>query len=106
MHIFILSTISVLQLLQISQIYFSPEFQTSTPDNTIGSGTASPERGITPLPLPQPELDNETLRSGLRDFIQELRDAQKERVTALHTQQKYCMYHDMWCEVFLVYFVE
>lgn len=40
----------------------------------------SPERGDTPLPLPQPELDPDTLRSDLRDFLQELREAQRERV--------------------------
>ncbi|KAG7252127.1 hypothetical protein CRUP_001415, partial [Coryphaenoides rupestris] len=51
----------------------------STPDNTFGSGAISPERGDTPLPLPLPELDPEALRSGLRDFLQELRQAQRER---------------------------
>lgn len=35
------------------------------------------------MPLLQSELDSETVRSGLRDFLQELRDAQKERVTGL-----------------------
>lgn len=52
----------------------------STPDNASGSGAVSPERGDTPLPLPHLELDPETLRSGLRDFLQELRDAHRERV--------------------------
>lgn len=32
------------------------------------------------LPLLQPELDPDTLRSDLRDFIQELRETQRERV--------------------------
>lgn len=54
------------------------EFRGSTPDNTLGSGAVSPERGDTPLP--QSELDPDSLRSGLRDFLQELRDAQRERV--------------------------
>ena len=40
----------------------------------------SPERGDTPLPIPLPELDPETLRGRLRDFLQELREAQRERV--------------------------
>lgn len=59
------------------------EIRGSTPDNTLGSGAVSPERGDTPVPLPQSELDSETVRSGLRDFLQELRDAQKERVMGL-----------------------
>lgn len=61
-------------------VFFFTEFQVSTPDNTLGSSAASPERGNTPLPLPQPELDPDTLRNDLRDFLQELREAQKERV--------------------------
>lgn len=32
------------------------------------------------LPLLQPELDPDALRSDLRDFIQELRETQRERV--------------------------
>ncbi|MEQ2179070.1 hypothetical protein GOODEAATRI_020816, partial [Goodea atripinnis] len=53
------------------------EFRGSTPDNTLGSGAVSPERCDTPLP--QSELDPDFLRSGLRDFLQELRDAQREK---------------------------
>uniref|UniRef100_A0A673XCW3 Ciliary rootlet coiled-coil, rootletin n=1 Tax=Salmo trutta TaxID=8032 RepID=A0A673XCW3_SALTR len=57
----------------------------STPDNTLGcSRPISPEQGDTPLPMPLPELDPETLRCGLRDFLQELREAQRDRV--LHGQ--------------------
>lgn len=48
----------------------------------------SPERGNTPLPLPQPELDPDTLRSDLRDFLQELREAQRERVIELRRLRK------------------
>lgn len=48
----------------------------------------SPDRGDTPLPLPQPELDPDTLRSGLKDFLQELRDAQKERVKELQARKE------------------
>lgn len=66
----------------------STEFRVSTPDNTLGSGAVSPDGGETPLPLPQLELDSDTLRSGLRDFLQELRDAQKERVTELQTTKQ------------------
>lgn len=62
-------------------LFIFTEIRVNTPDNTLGSGAASPERGNTPLPLPQPELDPDTLRSDLRDFLQELREAQKERVT-------------------------
>lgn len=66
----------------LTTLYFIfKEFRVSTPDNTLGSGAVSPERGDTPLPLPQPELDPDTLRSDLRDFLQELREAQRERVT-------------------------
>uniref|UniRef100_A0A8C7GH56 Ciliary rootlet coiled-coil, rootletin n=1 Tax=Oncorhynchus kisutch TaxID=8019 RepID=A0A8C7GH56_ONCKI len=55
-------------------------FGGSTPDNTLGcSRQISPERGDTPLPMPLPELDPETLRCGLRDFLQELRDSRRER---------------------------
>lgn len=32
------------------------------------------------MPPAQPELDPDTLRSGLRDFLQELRDAHRQRV--------------------------
>lgn len=55
-----------------------------TPDNTVVLRPVSPERTDTPLPVAPPELDPETLRSGLRDFIQELREAQRDRVTC-HT---------------------
>lgn len=64
------------------------EFRGSTPDNTLGSGAVSPDRVETPLPLSLSELDPETLRSGLRDFLQELRDAQKERVNNLQSTKK------------------
>uniref|UniRef100_A0A3P9BZZ5 Ciliary rootlet coiled-coil, rootletin n=1 Tax=Maylandia zebra TaxID=106582 RepID=A0A3P9BZZ5_9CICH len=47
--------------------------------STSPGSAVSPERGDTPVPLLQSELDSETVRSGLRDFLQELRDAQKER---------------------------
>lgn len=57
------------------------EVRVSTPDNTLGPRAGSPERGDTPLPLPQLELDPDNLRSDLRDFLQELREAQRERVT-------------------------
>lgn len=59
----------------------------STPDITLGS--VSPERGDTPLPLPQPELDPDTLRSDLRDFLQELREAQRDRVKEKKTLCSY-----------------
>lgn len=49
-------------------------------DRSAGSRPVSPDRGDAPLPLPLPELDPETLRCGLRDFLQELRDAQRDRV--------------------------
>lgn len=65
-----------------NNLYFIfAEIRVSTPDNTLSSGAVSPERGNTPLPLPQPELDPDTLRGDLRDFLQELREAQRERVT-------------------------
>lgn len=54
----------------------------------------SPERGDTPLPLPQPELDPDTLRSDLRDFLQELREAQRERVKEkkkIHYNSRICL---------------
>lgn len=54
-----------------------------TPDNILMLRPLSPERTDAPLPVAPPELDPETLRSGLRDFLQELRDAQRERVTTL-----------------------
>lgn len=53
----------------------------STPDITFVSTAPSNERAETSLPLPQPELDPDTLRSDLRDFLQELREAQRERVS-------------------------
>ena len=59
---------------------FVADFRGSTPDNALGLRPLSPEKGDTPMPLP--ELDPETLRCGLRDFLQELRDAQRDRVTA------------------------
>lgn len=52
----------------------------SSPDTTLNSGAASPERAELTLPLPQPEMDPDALRSDLRDFIQELRETQRERV--------------------------
>lgn len=58
-----------------------------TPDNTIVLRPLSPERTDAPLPVALPELDPETLRSGLRDFLQELREAQRGRVMQLHTLQ-------------------
>lgn len=64
-----------------SSTLFITEVRVSTPDNTLGPRAGSPERGDTPLPLPQPELDPDSLRSDLRDFLQELREAQRERVT-------------------------
>lgn len=51
-----------------------------TPDNTIMLRPVSPERTDAPLPVAPPELDPETLRSGLRDFLLELREAQRDRV--------------------------
>ncbi|TTV75068.1 Rootletin [Bagarius yarrelli] len=57
----------------------------SSPDNTSISCPLSPERGDTPIPLMQPDLDPETLRSGLRDFLQELREAQRERTLRLRS---------------------
>lgn len=54
-----------------------------TPENTVVLSPLSPERTDAPLPVAPPELDPETLRSGLRDFLQELRDAQRERVNML-----------------------
>lgn len=54
----------------------------STPDITFVSMASSNEKAETSLPLPQPELDPDTLRSDLRDFLQELREAQRERVLA------------------------
>lgn len=65
-------------------IFIFTEIRVSTPDNTLGSAAVSPERGNTPVPLPQPELDPDSLRSDLRDFLQELREAQRERVTEEH----------------------
>uniref|UniRef100_A0A8C7KRB4 Rootletin-like n=1 Tax=Oncorhynchus kisutch TaxID=8019 RepID=A0A8C7KRB4_ONCKI len=60
-------------------------YSSSTPDNTLGcSRPISPEQGDTPLPMPLPELDPETLRCGLRDFLQELREAQRDRVLQPH----------------------
>lgn len=58
-----------------------------TPDNTIVLRPLSPERTDAPLPVAQPELDPETLRSGLRDFLKELREAQRGRVMRPHTLQ-------------------
>lgn len=60
--------------------FFPSEIRVSTPDTTLNSGAASPERGELALSLLQPELDPDTLRSDLRDFIQELRETQRERV--------------------------
>lgn len=54
----------------------------STPDITFVSTASSNEKAEMSLPLPQPELDPDTLRSDLRDFLQELREAQRERVSA------------------------
>lgn len=68
-------------MLATSSTLFITEVRVSTPDNTLGPRAGSPERGDTPLPLPQPELDPDSLRSDLRDFLQELREAQRERVT-------------------------
>lgn len=53
----------------------------STPDITFVSTATTSERGETSLPLPQSELDPDTLRSDLRDFLQELREAQRQRVS-------------------------
>lgn len=52
----------------------------STPDITFVSTATTSERGETSLPLPQSEMDPDTLRSDLRDFLQELREAQRQRV--------------------------
>lgn len=52
----------------------------STPDITFVSTATASERGETSLPLPQSEMDPDTLRSDLRDFLQELREAQRQRV--------------------------
>lgn len=56
-----------------------------TPDNTVMLRPLSPERTDAPLPVALPELDPETLRSGLRDFMQELRVAERERVNFTFT---------------------
>lgn len=71
---------------KLTLVVTEAEFRGSTPDNTLGSGAVSPERGDTPLP--QSELDPDSLRSGLRDFLQELRDAQRERVAYLQHNTK------------------
>lgn len=68
------------QALKAEVQHFSSEIRVSTPDTTLNSGAASPDRGELALPLLQPELDPDALRSDLRDFIQELRETQRERV--------------------------
>lgn len=76
----------------------------STPDITLASVATSPERGDTSLPLPQPELDPDTLRSDLRDFLQELREAQRERVSGRKDvfviTQAY--FHGFFCKPLLI----
>ncbi|MBN3300756.1 CROCC protein, partial [Amia calva] len=46
-----------------------------TPERSPGSRPPSPERSD----APPPNLDPELVRSGLRDFVQELRETQRER---------------------------
>lgn len=82
-----------------------------TPDNTVVLRPVSPERTDAPLPVALKELDPETLRSGLRDFLQELREAQRERVThctishhdnytySIHTSGQECSVYSKFCRL-------
>lgn len=82
-----------------------------TPDNTVVLRPVSPERTDAPLPVALKELDPETLRSGLRDFLQELREAQRERVThctisyhdnytySIHTGGQECSVYYKFCRL-------